>query len=197
LLDETTLRLARDAVEAEPVEALALKGKREAVPAWRLVAVSTVAAERRFDSPLVGREKELGTLTEVWERARAGPGCELVTVVAAAGVGKSRLAAEFLAAADATVVRGRCLSYGEGITDWPVVEVLKQLEAQRSRLELDPVATDALATLLGQGGTSSTDEIAWAFRKLYRGQESCPAHPFHASMLPLWEREETISAPLP
>jgi len=77
------------------------------------------------------------------------------------------------------------------------VEVLKQLEAQRSRLELDPVATDALATLLGQGGTSSTDEIAWAFRKLYRGQESCPAHPFHASMLPLWEREETISAPLP
>jgi len=71
LLDETTLRLARDAVEAEPVEALALKGKREAVPAWRLVAVSAVAAERRFDSPLVGREKELGTLTEVWERARA------------------------------------------------------------------------------------------------------------------------------
>ena len=81
-------------------------------------------------------------------------------------MGKSRLAAEFLAAADATVVRGRCLSYGEGITYWPVVEVLKQLEAQRSRLELDPAAADALAALLGQDGTSSTDEIAWAFRKL-------------------------------
>jgi tetratricopeptide (TPR) repeat protein len=49
------------------------------------------------------------------------------------------------------------------------VEVLKQLEAQRSRLELDPVAADALAALLGQGGTSSTDEIAWAFRKLLEG----------------------------
>jgi class 3 adenylate cyclase/tetratricopeptide (TPR) repeat protein len=166
LLGETTLRLARDAVEVEPVEALSLKGKREPVPAWRLVAVSTAIAERRFDSVLVGRERELGALAEAWERAGAGPGCELVTVVGAAGVGKSRLVAEFLATADATVVRGRCLSYGEGITYWPVVEVLSQLEEQRSRLELDPVAADALATLLGQGGTSSTDEIAWAFRKL-------------------------------
>jgi class 3 adenylate cyclase/tetratricopeptide (TPR) repeat protein len=166
LLGETTLRLARDAVEVEPVEPLALKGKREPVPAWRLVAVSTVAAERRFDSPLVGRERELGALGEAWQRACGGPGCELATVVGPAGVGKSRLAAEFLAAVEATVVRGRCLSYGEGITYWPVVEVLKQLEPDRSRLELDPVAADALAALLGRGGTSSTDEIAWAFRKL-------------------------------
>jgi hypothetical protein len=49
---------------------------------------------------------------------------------------------------------------------WPVVEVLKQLEAERSRLELDPAAAEALAALLGESGTSSTDEIAWAFRKL-------------------------------
>jgi class 3 adenylate cyclase len=116
LLDETTLRLARDAVEAEPVEPLLLKGKSKPVPAWRLVAVSTAAAERRFDSPLVGRDKELRALAEAWERARDTPGCELITVVGAAGVGKSRLAAEFLANTDATVVRGRCLSYGEGIT---------------------------------------------------------------------------------
>ena len=166
LLGETTLRLARDAVDAEPVEPLSLKGKREPVPAWRLVAVSTAAAERHFDSPLVGRRGELGALAEAWERACSGPGCQLVTLVGAAGVGKSRLAAEFLAAAGATVFRGRCLSYGEGITYWPVVEVLKQLEAQRPRVELDPVATEALAALLGHGGVSSTDEIAWAFRKL-------------------------------
>lgn len=82
-------------------------------------------------------------------------------------MGKSRLAAEFLAATEATVVRGRCLSYGEGITYWPVVEVLKQLEAHRSRLEFDPAADHALTVLLGRRGTSSTtDEIAWAFRKL-------------------------------
>ena len=166
LLDETTLRLTRDAVEAEPVEPLSLKGKREPVPAWRLVAVSSQATERRFDSPLVGRERELETLTEAWKRVLETQGCELVTLVGSAGVGKSRLAAEFFASADATVVRGRCLSYGEGITYWPVVEVLTQLEVYRSRLELDPAADEALAALLGQGGTSSTDEIAWAFRKL-------------------------------
>jgi hypothetical protein len=97
LLGETTLRLARDAVEVEPLEPLSLKGKGEPVPAWRLLAVSTGAPERRFDSPLVGRERELGALAEAWERARDGPGCELVTVVGAAGVGKSRLVAEFVA----------------------------------------------------------------------------------------------------
>ena len=108
-----------------------------------------------------------------WRRSpRRGSGraarrrCELVTVVGAAGVGKSRLAAEFLAGVEATVVRGRCLSYGEGITYWPVVEVLKQLEPQRSRVELDPAAAEALAASSETNGTSSTDEIAWAFRKL-------------------------------
>jgi tetratricopeptide (TPR) repeat protein len=111
----------------------------------------------------------LRSLAEAWERACDGSRCELVTVVGAAGVGKSRLVAEFLTAVDATVVRGRCLSYGEGITYWPVVEVLKQLEAHRARLELDPAAADALAVLLGRSGTSSTDEIAWAFRKLLEG----------------------------
>jgi class 3 adenylate cyclase/tetratricopeptide (TPR) repeat protein len=166
LLDATTLRLAGGAAEVEAVEPLELKGKREPVPAWRLVAVSSAAAERRFDSPLVGRARELAMLDEAWQKARNGPGCELVTVVGAAGLGKSRLAGEFVSAADADVVRGRCLPYGEGITYWPVVEVLKQLEAQRSRLALDPIASDALAALLGEGGTSSPDEIAWAFRKL-------------------------------
>jgi class 3 adenylate cyclase len=62
LLGETTLRLAGDAVEAEEVEPLSLKGKSEPVAAWRLVGVSTVG-ERSFDSPLVGREQELRTLT--------------------------------------------------------------------------------------------------------------------------------------
>jgi len=167
LLGETTLRLAGDAVEVDAVEPLSLKGKSKPVPAWRLVAVSTAAAERRFDSLLVGRERELALVGEAWERARGGPGCQLITVVGAAGVGKSRLVAEFLAGrADAIVVRGRCLSYGEGITYWPVVEVLKQLDERRSRLELDPTAADALAVLLGRDGTSSTDELAWAFRKL-------------------------------
>jgi class 3 adenylate cyclase len=166
LIGEATLRVASDAVEVEPVEPLTLKGKRDLVPAWRLVAVSSAAVERHFDSALVGRERELEALAETWGRVCEGPGCELVTVVGAAGVGKSRLVAEFLTTANATVVRARCLSYGEGITYWPVVEVLKQLEPHPGRRTLDPAAANALGALLGHDGSASTDEIAWAFRKL-------------------------------
>ena len=115
LLDQTTLRLAGDAIKAEPGKPLELKGKAKPVPAWRLVAMSAVG-ERRFDSPLVGRGQELAALTEAWRRVCVEPRCELVTVVASAGLGKSRLAAEFLAGTEATVVRGRCLSYGDEIT---------------------------------------------------------------------------------
>ena len=137
------------------------------MPAWRLVAVSTAAAERRFDSPLVGRERELASARARRGSARAAGRAASWSRSSARRESASRASwRSSWPAADATVVRGRCLSYGEGITYWPVVEVLKQLEAQRSRLELDPVAADALAALLGQGGTSSTDEIAWAFRKL-------------------------------
>ena len=89
-----------------------------------------------------------------------------MTIVGAAGVGKSRLVAELLTSIDATVVRGRCLSYGEGITYWPVVEVLKQLEPRRADVELDSVAAEALGVVLGDERAASTDEIAWAFRKL-------------------------------
>ena len=142
LIGEPTLALVRDAVEVEPVEPLELKGKAEPVPAYRLLRVHE-APERRHEAPFVGRERELALLREAWERVRAEQRCELVTVVGDAGVGKSRLAAELVASIEATVVRGRCLPYGEGITYWPVVEVLKQLDllpAGRGRRGGDPLA---------------------------------------------------------
>ena len=93
---------------------------------------------------------------------RAEQRCELVTVVGDAGVGKSRLVAEALASIEATVVRGRCLPYGEGITYWPVVEVLKQLDL----LPADEAAAAAIRSLLGETeAATSAEEIAWAFRK--------------------------------
>ena len=75
---------------------------------------------------MVGRERELETLRETFERATGGPASVLVTIVGVPGVGKSRLAREFLNGLPeaTTVVRGRCLSYGEGITYWPIVEIL-------------------------------------------------------------------------
>ena len=120
------------------------------------------APERRHEARFVGRVRELALLREAWERVRAEQRCELVTVVGDAGVGKSRLAAELLASVDATVVRGRCLPYGEGITYWPVVEVLKQV----GELPADEHAAAAMRSLLGQSeATTSAEEIAWAFRK--------------------------------
>ena len=105
----------------------------------------------------------LRCLREAWERVRAERRCELVTVVGDAGVGKSRLVAEALLLFDATVVRGRCLPYGEGITYWPVVEVLKQLDV----LPAEDAAAAAIRSLLGEReARTSAEEIAWAFRKM-------------------------------
>jgi class 3 adenylate cyclase len=161
LVGEPTLRLVREAAEFEPLEPLELKGKAEPVPAYRLLRVRD-APEWRHDTRFVGRERELALLREASERVQAEERCELVTVVGEAGVGKSRLVAEALASIEATVARGRCLPYGEGITYWPVVEVLKQLDV----LPPDKVAAAAIRSLLGESELeTSAEEIAWAFRK--------------------------------
>jgi class 3 adenylate cyclase/tetratricopeptide (TPR) repeat protein len=173
LLGEETLRLVRGAVEAEPVEPLAVEGKALPLPASRLVRVSADAPARAHGAPFVGRDRERRLLADAWERARAERSPHLFTLLGSAGVGKSRLTAEFLAGLDdATVVRGRCLSYGEGITYWPAVEILVQLlgrePAERiAGLDLDETAAAALLGLLGQGEQPASPEVAaWSFRKL-------------------------------
>jgi class 3 adenylate cyclase/tetratricopeptide (TPR) repeat protein len=166
LIGAETLGLVGATVEVGEERPLALKGKSEPVPAHPLVAVREIA-ERSHASRFVGRELELQQLAAAWDRALAGPRCELVTVVGDPGVGKSRLVAEALARIDARVVRGRCFSYGEGITYWPVVEVVKQLDA----LPADEQAARAIRSLLGASDLAAgTDEIAWAFRKLLEEQ---------------------------
>jgi class 3 adenylate cyclase/tetratricopeptide (TPR) repeat protein len=161
LIGQPTLALVRDAAEVEPLEPLELKGKAKPVPAYRLVRVRD-APERRHAARFVGRERELAAVGEVWERVQAEQHCELVTIIGDAGVGKSRLVAEVLASVEATVVRGRCLPYGEGITYWPVVEVLKQVDL----MPPDEAAALAIRSLLGQSqAPTSAEEIAWAFRK--------------------------------
>ena len=165
LIGEATLELVRGAVEIEPVELLQLKGKAEPVASHRLVSVHE-APERSHESRFVGRDRELGFIREAWQRAVTGQ-CELVTVVGDPGIGKSRLVAEALATLDVRVVRGRCLPYGEGITYWPVVEVIKQLDAAPS----DPLAAGSIGSLLGETEQStSAEEIGWAFRKLLEEQ---------------------------
>jgi class 3 adenylate cyclase/tetratricopeptide (TPR) repeat protein len=154
LIGIETQRLVRGAVKTEPVE-LQVKGKASPIGAHRLLAVDlqAPAVVRRLDAPLIGRTRELGVLHQAYERAVSERACHLFTLLGSAGVGKSRLVSELLEGIDASVVRGRCLDYGEGITYWPVVEVLKQLGPR----------ADATIELLDRGSLS-TSELFWAVR---------------------------------
>jgi class 3 adenylate cyclase/tetratricopeptide (TPR) repeat protein len=163
LLGEPTLALVRAAVEVEQAGPLDLKGKSEPVPAYRLLSVHG-EPERRHETSFVGRKQELAFIGETWNRAHAEGRCELVTIVGDPGVGKSRLAAEALASLEATIVRGRCPPYGEGITYWPVVELLMQLDL----VPPEEAGAGAIRALLGRtDATTSAEEIAWAVRKTF------------------------------
>jgi len=178
LIGATTRALVLDAAELEPVGALAMKGKELPVPAWRVVDVSTDAAgvRRRTDTPFVDRTAEFAELRAAYEQAVSERGCRLVTVLGVAGIGKSKLAAELLASIgeeEATVLVGRCLPYGEGITFLPVVELVlaaggvDAVEAALAGGE-DAAAAAALRGLLEPetAAVSSSDEIFWAVRRL-------------------------------
>jgi class 3 adenylate cyclase len=110
LIGGATHRLVSDAVLVEPLEALRLKGKSQAVPAWRLLGVvsGAPAFARRLDAPMVGRERELGQLRAAFDDAVREQACRVITVVGPAGIGKSRLAKELLTSVrdEATVLVG-------------------------------------------------------------------------------------------
>ena len=188
LLGEATYRLVRDAVEAEPVEPLELKGKAERVPAWSLLGVREVtsAVPRRLDSPMVGRERQLAQLRQAFDAAGGDDAaCQLFTLLGSAGVGKSRLVEEFLSTlgAGAEVLRGRCLPYGEGITYFPVVEAIKQA-AGLADFDLPDVVESKVCSvlegdehqelvcrhvsqLMGVAEAAAGEETFWAIRRFF------------------------------
>jgi class 3 adenylate cyclase/tetratricopeptide (TPR) repeat protein len=131
LIGARTHMLVRDAVRVESLEPLALKGKASPVEAYRLLALvgDEAPIARRLETPLVGRERERSRLRRDYEDAVADRTCRLFTLLGPAGIGKSRLVADFLehVGSSADVLRGRCLHYGEGITYWPLVEMLVPL----------------------------------------------------------------------
>jgi class 3 adenylate cyclase/tetratricopeptide (TPR) repeat protein len=163
LLGEPTYRLVKDAVEAEAVEPLELKGKSERMAAYRLISVGhqEEGVARRLDAPMVGREDELEVLTGALARAKDTNSCHVVTVVAPAGTGKSRLLHEFVARSEAQALHGRCLSYGEGLTFWPLAEIARAVAG----IGNDDPAADALqklSTLLGDARSDVADRLAGA-----------------------------------
>lgn len=187
LLGANTLRLVQGAVDAEALDPLSLKGKGDPVPAFRLLGLLAEPSPsvRRLDAPMVGRGDEQALLASVLERVVAERSCHLVMVLGPAGIGKTRLAAELVRSveADVRVVRGHCPSYGEGITFWPVAEVIRQAagiaeddsaDAVRARLEAalgEEAEGDSVMASLGQllgldQATVGSEEIFWAVRKL-------------------------------
>jgi class 3 adenylate cyclase/tetratricopeptide (TPR) repeat protein len=185
LLGAETYALVRAAVTVDRGSALSLKGKADPVTGYRLLGVTWEPGRTDRPSPtFVGRDRELGRLREALDASVRSRSCLLVTVLGAAGVGKSRLAEEFTATLrdEATVVGGRCLPYGDGITFWPVAEVVKAAcgiapdeprEAARRRIDAvvdgaDDAAliADTVAAVCGFAETSAgMQETFWAIRR--------------------------------
>ncbi len=186
LIGDPTYRLVRDAVEAEPVPPLDLKGKDDPVPAYRLTGLLDAGEghARHLDSPMVGRGKELEMMERALERAVVDRTSQLFTLLGPAGVGKSRLVKEFLQgpAAEATLLRGRCLSYGEGITFYPLAEVVQEAagvsqtdDLSTARAKLASLVAEAeererivplVAGLVSWDDAVATEEAFWGVRKL-------------------------------
>jgi class 3 adenylate cyclase/tetratricopeptide (TPR) repeat protein len=177
-------RLALDTVELEEVDPIEVRGRSEPLQAWRVVCAADRALEptrSTIAAPLIGRESELELLANTFERAARDRRAHLVTVYGEPGIGKSRLVREFVAGLEgATVLGGRCLPYGEGITYWPLAEMVK---SSAGIADDDPVREaveklrkccedEAVADLLGLASgvldaveeERSAQEIAWAAR---------------------------------
>ena len=104
---------------------------------------------------MVGREAELAVLSGTFDSVAAHRLCRMVTLIGDAGVGKTRLTQEFVdsVATSARIVRGRCLPYGDGITFWPIVEVVRGA-AGIGEADTGEQAREKLRALVGD------DEIA-------------------------------------
>ncbi len=164
---ERTARAAR-AFRYRELGPLDLKGKASPVRAF--VVEGEVAGPSRgipgLRAPLVGRASELAILRSAYENGAAEGRPHLVTIYGDAGVGKSRLTSEFLTWArrrtpEPTIVQGRCLPYGEGVTYWPLAEILK---ARAGVLDTD--SPDLTLRKIHSAGTAllTTDVAADAHR---------------------------------
>ena len=171
LVGAATRQLVANAVELEPVGAIAAKGKQLPVDAWRVLEAIPGAAPfaRRLDAALVGRTEELAFLRGQLEAVERNRACALVTIFGNAGVGKSRLARELLAevAERALVLTARCLPYGDGISFLPVDDLLRSLGGDEAVLAAVAAEDDAeLITGRLCGAATTAEELQWALRRL-------------------------------
>ena len=182
LIGDSTRKLAGDAIRAEPVEALELKGKSERVPAWTLVDVTTGDGRlgRRLDAPMLGRDRELAALRTALDRAIAERVAHRATVLGPAGIGKSRLARELARGAGehARVLTGSCPPYGEGVGFRPLAEIVREAAGEddaRDWIEMalkdDPHRRAIAEQVLRVAGLTEEAEAGrdaqWAIRRFF------------------------------
>jgi class 3 adenylate cyclase/tetratricopeptide (TPR) repeat protein len=177
LIGTATYPLVKDAVTVGPRETFQAKGKEKEVSRWRLDEVDAEATgvRRRLDAPLVDRKAELARMRAAFESAASSSRCRLLTVIGAPGIGKSRLARELLdrLAGQATGLTGRCLPYGEGITFWPLAEIVDQAGteagvAQALRGETDgELVAEHVNAAIGRADAIGGEETFWAVRRYF------------------------------
>jgi tetratricopeptide (TPR) repeat protein len=185
LIGGETFAIVRHAIRAEPLEPLHVRGKADALVAYRVFGVLPGAGirQRRHRAPIVGRAAEVGLIRGALSRATSAELCHLVTVLGAAGVGKSRLVEAALAEQEATVLSGRCLPYGDGVTFWALGEIIRGAAGVPENAKVESVVTeiarlvesdsdsDAVARTLAQmvgveEGLADSAQASWAVRRL-------------------------------
>lgn len=167
LVGEATWRATRSAIEYKDLEPVEVKGKADPVRVWLAMDTRGRVGEAVADTStmLVGRRFELEMLQHTFARASRERSVQLVTIVGEPGVGKSRLVQEFSNWVEdleelVTWRQGRCLSYGEGITFWPLGQIVK---SQAGILDSDPSErvlarlTETVTLLLDAVGAQTSD----------------------------------------
>jgi DNA-binding SARP family transcriptional activator len=179
VLGATTVRLVRGAVTTETLEPLRV-GEPSPLGVWRLLEMieGAPAIPRRFEAPLVGRRPELGELRSAFDATRTDSLCRLLVLVGEPGIGKTRLAREFAnkASREATVLLGRCASYGQGATWLPLREILREggagtpesLSSLLSGEQDGQLVARRIAGLIDASEeAASFEETQWAARRLF------------------------------
>jgi class 3 adenylate cyclase len=176
LIGDTTRRLVDNATELEPAPAVDAKGKHRPVESWRVLGAIAGAAPiaRRLDAPLVGRTHELAFLRDELAAATRERACRLVTVYGAAGIGKSRLARELLAAVegDAGILTTRCLPYGDGLTFLPLTDLVRSAGGEDAIVRAVEAEADGgliaerICRAVAPGEPQSAEETFWAIRRV-------------------------------
>ena len=161
LVGQATFEATQDVVDYEEVPPIKAKNKAEPVVVWKAISVKGVKASRiATRTSWVGRDAEYERLWELWQRAKENTSPHLAYLLGNPGIGKSRLISEFLrgAGGSCSAYRGRCLSYGEGITYWPVIEIIKDAAGIVHDDESEVVSAK-LGTFLEHLGSEDVDEL--------------------------------------